>query len=97
MAPTLHPPGKIYTASMEPPVCRVCESKHWSNAPHQFKGAFTAYDEPVPDKPVNIRTERKLTLSTSSTLAKPGVCPHCDARREYMRQFMKKRRGKREG
>lgn len=68
---------------MDAPVCRLCGAKHWSQEPHQFKGAFTAYG-PV-DKAVDVVVNK----------GDRGKDRHADkvGRRAYMREYMRRRRG----
>lgn len=75
---------------MKPPICRVCGVAHWGRDPHVFKGEVVANTEPV------VANESSVVVDNTPAPAKGrhGVYKDKGRRLAYMRDLMRKRRGK---
>lgn len=76
---------------MKPPLCRVCQSEHWPKAAHVWAGARLVVNEPVVvNNPVVVVNTASNVVVNKRSLDRHNK----DARRAYMREYMKRRRAK---
>lgn len=70
--------------SMEAPMCKICEHRHYVRDPHQF-GKNTSADEAKDRKVGNARRDSSADCSSSRFTAQPGGTPGKNTSREGRR------------
>lgn len=81
---------------MKPPRCRLCGVEEWN---HVCGGGGSTREE------VRVAVERAIArpvlVRAKPKVVKPAVadwvCPECEAKRTYMREYMRRRRAKEGG